>query len=157
MSEPSCSHIVPRRLTNDELPLLYKAATAMVMPTRGEGWGRFVAWGLKRAIGETRLSVCFRFRFTGPTDLKTSGGSKICFLGLVRIGCVRIASCHDRHIIVLIRVMSQRGCCHDHHHQASRGGHGDGFAPDRDQLERAHGIHDTGGAKRRWMAGGGAV
>merc|ERR1719174_204771 len=33
-------HIVPRRLTNDELPLLYKAATAMVMPTRGEGWGR---------------------------------------------------------------------------------------------------------------------
>ena len=47
MSEPSCSHIVPRRLTNDELPLLYKAATAMVMPTRGEGWGRFVAWGLR--------------------------------------------------------------------------------------------------------------
>ena len=45
MSEPSCSHIVPRRLTNDELPLLYKAATAMVMPTRGEGWGRSVAGG----------------------------------------------------------------------------------------------------------------
>lgn len=32
--------VLPPHLMQDALPSLYKAATAFVLPTRGEGWGR---------------------------------------------------------------------------------------------------------------------
>ena len=33
-------YVVPRRLSHEEMPSLYKACDAVVLPTRGEGWGR---------------------------------------------------------------------------------------------------------------------
>jgi glycosyltransferase involved in cell wall biosynthesis len=33
-------YILPPNLPQDEMPSLYKAATAFVLPSRGEGWGR---------------------------------------------------------------------------------------------------------------------
>ncbi|ETV78216.1 hypothetical protein, variant 2 [Aphanomyces astaci] len=65
MDELPRIHILPPNLPQDQLPALYKAATAFVLPSRGEGWGRPHVEAMAMA-----LPIIATF-WSGPTEYMT--------------------------------------------------------------------------------------
>lgn len=62
-------HVIPRRLSHAEMPRLYKKADAVVLPTRGEGWGRPHTEAM--AMGLPLIAT----NWSGPTAFMTSENS----------------------------------------------------------------------------------
>ncbi|ETV98482.1 hypothetical protein, variant [Aphanomyces invadans] len=62
-------HILPPHLAQEDLPALYKAATAFVLPSRGEGWGRPHVEAMAMS-----LPVIATF-WSGPTEYMTQENS----------------------------------------------------------------------------------
>lgn len=83
LSELPRVHVLPPHIPQDAMPSLYKAATAFVLPSRGEGWGRPHVEAMAM-----ELPVIATF-WSGTTEYMTPENSyPLEINGLVEVGAV---------------------------------------------------------------------